>query len=168
MATAIEYSGPEVLMLPLNPGESLGKVFDVVPEIGCQFVPIHMPPESGRKPLDQVLIVMEPGGRSPFVTLTADKEISAWAVQGMGWAIIRRADGSLESYLIGDGQKEKILQFNKGDTLGFANAGEDHFVVRDHFDPHFEETDEARPRRAVLADLITKMALAYEISNLYA
>jgi hypothetical protein len=142
---SFEFSDTSQLDGLVTPGERLGSVIDASPENGCQFVSIEMPAESGRKPDDQVLIVIEQGGHTPFVMLATDKKVTAWAVAGTGYAIFQRMESGSYMVLPMYGNKPVALEFSEGDTFGFVNAGEGLFVVRDAFDPHFEETDEAKP-----------------------
>ena len=90
-----EFSNTDELARFLGDGEQMGVIIDSNSVTGCQFASIVMSPELGREPDDQVFIVMEPGGRSSFVALANDKIVRAWAVQGCGSVIIRRAGSGL-------------------------------------------------------------------------
>lgn len=165
MANTFELSNVTQIGIPLQPGEELGHLVEKRPDIGCQFVAINLPEAAGRDPEDQVFIVVEPRGVTPFVRLTTDKSVSVRSVLGVGWTITHResAGGLLEASMLIGGIADNVITYGQGDSLGFANAGNVPFVIRDQFDPHFEPSDEERPPQEIIDRLITVRGLAQAV-----
>src|ERR1700729_2473471 len=136
--TTFELSNTASLGSVLNHGEHLGGAVLLRPDIGCQLVSIVKPKESRRGPKDQMLIAIEPGGRSPFITLTTDKRVIVWPVAGRAYGVARRVNGTLLAQPLNPGITggERLLRFGKGDSFGFVNVSEGLCAARDEFYPN--------------------------------
>ncbi len=160
MAKQFELRGVSELALLVSDGERLGDIIDADPILGYQILQIIPPSESGRKPDDQVLIIIEPGGRTPIVKLAADKVVNARAVQGKGWAIAySEQKGWWATQLDATLPLEGIQKYGQSDCYGFAADIDLGLVVRDII-PDFHPSDEISPSNIVSEGYLAISSLA--------